>query len=188
MDFSELLKTSRLAKGFSQDKLAELVKEKTGESITGGYISNLERNAYKSKKSIKSRPSEPLVDGLAEVLGVNKAVFRRAAGYFVDEKYVELFKGLYLSGEATDYLFEEDYKEIAKFIVYRIEMNRRLPPTSENPLEVSDTPMLLLVPEGKHFDDDRDLTPGEKPLGLEDLRALKRARDSKDHLIKKAPK
>ena len=82
MSFGAWLKTTRKAKGLTQEGLAKAANN----VCTGAYISSLERQQDIGKRGQPTTPSKEIVDALAEALGVPKDEARAAAGYAPDAK------------------------------------------------------------------------------------------------------
>lgn len=77
MTFGDWLRIRRKATGLSQEALA-----KAADNVcTGSYISNLERNADVGKNGQPNRPSEEVVEKLAQALRVPLNEARDMAGY-----------------------------------------------------------------------------------------------------------
>lgn len=91
MSFGKWLRVNRKAKGLTQDQLAVQVSAR-GINTTAGYISNLEREYYKTQFNKPSRPNERLVDTIAEVLGQPLDEARLAAGYAPTEPQTRIQK------------------------------------------------------------------------------------------------
>lgn len=77
-DFATWLRHWRKKRGLTQERLVQLAHE----VCKPAYISTLERAYDKSKKTGKpTRPSEEIVDALADALGRPRAEARRLAGH-----------------------------------------------------------------------------------------------------------
>ena len=77
MSFGKWIKDKRKARGWSQEKLAEMANY----ICTGGYISSLEREADIGKSGRPTQPSIEVVDALATALGEPIPDARLVAGY-----------------------------------------------------------------------------------------------------------
>ena len=80
MEFGKWLKENRKTADISQEALAALASG-YGGSVTGAYISNLERSYDTNKVGKPIRPSEQIVDAIALALNRSIDEARLAAGY-----------------------------------------------------------------------------------------------------------
>lgn len=83
MKFGEWLKKKRTDRGYSQERLADLVQEVTDNAVkcTGSNISGYEREYDKKINGDPVTPKLEMVDALAVALGVPLSEARIAAGY-----------------------------------------------------------------------------------------------------------
>ena len=125
MGFGAWLRAHRRDRAMSQADLAEAVSSR-GVRVTSAYISNLEREYDTNKAGKPTRPSEILVDAIAEALGADIDDARLAAGYAPEGPLFALAPNVSIK-LADKNLTDEDRKEILEELelAYRVILQRR---------------------------------------------------------------
>lgn len=110
MNFGQLLKQYRKAKGLTQEELA------VAAGINVSYVSNLERNFSSTAKGGTPTASPELCDRLEKVLDVPRSELRLAAGHLPKNGSGIPYEIIITGFEGLD---EDDVKEIAEFMRFK---------------------------------------------------------------------